>query len=139
IRQRTGGQEAALDAMPTAMNNDISARIIIGGRVSGYAGRRPGILHEALLALQKDHSLFPLGGFGGAARDAAIALGLLSRDDALEHEETGPGYNETIDAIARHARQFRESAQAADAWSDLVAASKTGDPETASNHVIRVL
>ena len=137
--RRSGGRDMDLDAMREAMEESTTARVIIGGRVTGYSGSKPGILQETLLALEKKHAVFPLGGFGGASRDAAIALGLLSRDDALDHEETGPGYNETIDAIARHARQFRESAQTAGAWSDLVVASKTEDPETASNHVIRVL
>ena len=79
----------------------MTARITIGGRVTGYGGGRPAS-SEALLALEKNHSVFTLGGFGGASRDAAIALELLSHDDALEHKETGPGYIETISAIAKH-------------------------------------
>ena len=139
LPRRSGGQAPDLDAMRIAMEDDVTARIIIGGQVTGYAGNRPGILHEALLALERNHPVFPLGGFGGAARDAAIALGLLSSDDALERTATGAGYRETLEAIGKFAAGFRERAQAIGAWEDLVAAAGAEDPETASIHVMRVL
>ena len=105
----SSGPGADLDVMRLAMEEDVTARIIIGGRVTGYEGSRPGVLHEALLALQKNHALFPLGGFGGAARDAAVALGLLTATDALKHPETGPGYEKTIEEIGRFAGRYREA------------------------------
>jgi hypothetical protein len=128
----SAGPAEDLDAMRVAMEDDVTARIIIGGRVIGYAGTRPGILQEALLALQKNHALFPLGGFGGAARDAAIALGLLAPADALRHRETGPGYEETIKEISRFAGRYREAAQASDSWTDLMTGARAEDPEDAS-------
>jgi hypothetical protein len=138
-RPQSGGRAVDLDAMREVMEDAVTARITIGGRVTGYGGSKPGVLQEALLALEKNHSVFTLGGFGGASRDAAIALGLVSHDDALEHKETGPGYIETISAIAKHVGKFQESAKATGAWDDLVAASKAEDPETASTQVIRAL
>jgi len=135
----SGGPVADLDIMREVMEDAVTARIVVGGRVAGYSGRKPGIPQEALLALEKGHAVIPLGGFGGAARDVAIALGLMSRDQRLERTETGPGYQETLAAIAAHARAFRDRAQASGAWDDLVAASGAEDPETASIHVMRVL
>ena len=135
--RESGGRVVDLDAMREAMEDAATARIIIGGRVTGYAGSRPGILQEALLALEKKHAVFPLGGFGGAARDVAIALGLMSPGDALEHKETGPGYQEMVAAVAQHAGRFRD--EAAGAWDDLAAASRAEDPEAASTHVMRAL
>ena len=137
--RQSGGQIVDLNVMREVMEDAVTARIIIGGRVAGYGGNRPGILQETLLALERSHPVFPLGGFGGAARDVAIALGLMSDGDALAHEGTGPAYQETIEAIAGHAGAYRQRAQAAGAWDDLVAASKAEDPETASTHVMRAL
>jgi hypothetical protein len=99
----------------------------------------PGILQETLLALQKGHPVYVLGGFGGAARDAAIALGLLQASDALAHDKVGPGYQESIEAIGAFADRYRGAAQAAGSWDDLVAASKAEDPEQAAKCVMKAL
>jgi hypothetical protein len=135
----SAGPAADLDAMRAAMENDVTARVTIGGRVAGYSGTKPGVLQEALLSLQKNHTLFPLGGFGGAARDAAVALGLLQPMDRLKHPETGPGYQETVSEIGRFAVRYREAAQATDSWTDLMHAARAEDPEDASRNVLRGL
>jgi SLOG cluster2 len=139
VRQRSAGAPTDLDAMRDAMEDEVSARVIIGGRVAGYAGPRPGILHEALLALAKNHALFPLAGFGGAARDAAIALALMPAGEALEHASTGAGYTETLRAIEGFAGKYRDAARASDSWTDLVAVARAEDPEEASRYVLRAL
>lgn len=41
------------------------AHIFIGGRIKGSKGNKPGILEEFLLAKEKEHPIFLLGGFGG--------------------------------------------------------------------------
>jgi hypothetical protein len=128
-----------LDAMRAAMEDAVSARIVIGGRVAGYSGRMPGILQETLLTLQKKHQLFLLGGFGGAARDAAIALGLMSPENAIEHRKVGPAYWETIELIGKFAGELRDEAKNTGAWDDLVGAASAEDPDLASRHVIRGL
>jgi hypothetical protein len=139
LSRGSGGQAMDLDVMRDVMEDAVSARIVIGGRVAGYAGSKPGVLQEVLLALGKKHTLVPLGGFGGAARDAAIALGLMSRDDRLSRTKLGEGYAQTVEEIAMHAAEFRERANAAQAWDDLVAASRAEDAEAASTHVMRAL
>ncbi len=53
------------------------ARVLVGGRKTGFAGRISGVCEEALEAVQADRPLLVLGGFGGAARDVAEALGLV--------------------------------------------------------------
>jgi hypothetical protein len=52
----------------------ISARILLGGKTSDYAGFIPGIFEEALLALEHQCPLYIVGGFGGAAEALAHAL-----------------------------------------------------------------
>lgn len=53
-----------------------SARILLGGKISGYSGFTPGLFEEALIALERKTPLFVLGGFGGAA--SAISEALLA-------------------------------------------------------------
>jgi hypothetical protein len=68
-----------LTAMREMMSTRASARIVMGGRVSDYRGRMPGVTEEAVTSLMRGRPLFILGGFGGAARDLAEALGLVDR------------------------------------------------------------
>ncbi len=56
-----------LTNMRQTMNTDITARIIIGGKTSGYNGMYPGLVEEAYLALQSNKPVYLLGAFGGAA------------------------------------------------------------------------
>ena len=64
----------ALTEMRRRMNRDVHARVVLGGRVSGQAGLFPGVVEEAVLAIEAGVPLFLLGGFGGAA--AAVARGI---------------------------------------------------------------
>ena len=68
-----------LTAMRLAMRKATEARIVLGGRVSGYKGRMPGIAEETLLSLRSHQPVFLLGGFGGCTRDIAETIGLVDR------------------------------------------------------------
>lgn len=65
--QRGGRKDDDGDVMPP-----LDARVVVGGKLTGYSGFMPGILEEAALALEAEVPLFVFGGFGGAA-------GLLGR------------------------------------------------------------
>ncbi len=58
------------------------AHVFIGGRTKGSKGRKPGILEEFLLAKEKGHPVFLLGGFGGETMTAAKLYRQL-REDGL--------------------------------------------------------
>jgi hypothetical protein len=62
----------------------ISARILLGGKTSDYAGFIPGLFEEALLALEHQCPLYIVGGFGGAAE--ALAHALLGSAGTAVHE-----------------------------------------------------
>ncbi|MBF0135450.1 MAG: hypothetical protein H7833_11260 [Magnetococcus sp. DMHC-1] len=64
----------SLTAMRQEMHRTCQARILLGGKLTGYSGRCPGILEEAWLALQAGIPLFVLGGFGGCTARIAQAL-----------------------------------------------------------------
>jgi SLOG cluster2/TIR domain len=63
-----------LTAMREQMAERIDARIILGGKVTGYKGAVPGIVEEAALAIFHHKPLFVLGAFGGCARAVGEAL-----------------------------------------------------------------
>jgi hypothetical protein len=54
-------------AMREAAADDCDARICVGGKVSGFAGRLPGALEEVVLALQRERPVYVLGGYGGVS------------------------------------------------------------------------
>lgn len=51
-----------------------SARVVLGGKRTGFQGRFPGILEEVLVSVEAGKPLYLAGGFGGAAIDAISAL-----------------------------------------------------------------
>lgn len=57
----------SLRAMRQEMESHIDARIILGGRITGFKGYMPGLYEEAIYAVKANHPLFLLGGFGGAS------------------------------------------------------------------------
>lgn len=64
----------SLTLMRSKMNEDISARVLLGGQVTGFKGKYPGLLEEALFALRTGKPLYLVGGFGGCTRAIVEAL-----------------------------------------------------------------
>jgi len=103
----------SLTQMREEMNRDASARIVIGGRLTGFKGRYPGLIEEAYLALRDKKPLFVAGGFGGCTQaiaewiqgnpKKALSFSTQSGYEKLEAfyaAETGSGHcpqNESID------------------------------------------
>jgi hypothetical protein len=50
------------------------ARVLLGGQVSEFKGKYPGLLEEALLALRSGKPVYLIGGFGGCTRSIVDAL-----------------------------------------------------------------
>nr|GEW82230.1 hypothetical protein [Tanacetum cinerariifolium] len=67
-----------------------NARIVLGGKTSGFQGVMPGVAQEALYSLQAGQPLFLLAGFGGCTRDLAEMLGLLPRRNSSPKLEAWP-------------------------------------------------
>jgi hypothetical protein len=64
----------SLTAMRVEMNLKTHARVLLGGQVTGFKGKYPGLLEEALLAMRSDKPLYLVGGFGGCTRAIVDAL-----------------------------------------------------------------
>jgi hypothetical protein len=52
----------------------LSARIMLGGRLTSFSGCVPGPFDEALVSLEKRRPVYVLGGFGGSAETLANAI-----------------------------------------------------------------
>jgi hypothetical protein len=81
----TGMTIAIPDALPEIVPAAV-ARVVLGGKVSGYSGFLPGIFEEALVTLESQRPLYVLGGFGGAAD--VLARALLAAGDERPPEFT---------------------------------------------------
>lgn len=69
----------SLTALRRVLTGACDARIVLGGRTSGFKGLMPGIAEEVLFSVAAMQPLFLLGGFGGCARDIAEDLNLIAR------------------------------------------------------------
>lgn len=79
----------SLAAMREYVTRSTDARIVVGGRMSGYLGRAPGVIEEANASLSRRKPLFVVGGFGGAA--GVIARSLVGGEHD-RHEGRGSPY-----------------------------------------------
>lgn len=77
LKQTPDGRYAlarGLSAMREIIARNTEARVVLGGKLSGFAGLMPGIVEEVLLAIRRRQPLFIAGGFGGAAHLVADAI-----------------------------------------------------------------
>lgn len=100
---------SAFSAAREAMTRISDARIVLGGKMGllndprdAYQGAMPGIVEEALLALAAGLPCVPLGAFGGAARDVAIALDLLDSAKRVPRGEQSPTYAPSLEQVAAY-------------------------------------
>ena len=64
----------SLTLMRQEMSKQTDARVLLGGQVTGFKGRYPGLFEEAILALRSGKPLYVIGGFGGCSRAIVDAL-----------------------------------------------------------------
>jgi hypothetical protein len=65
---------AGLTAMRHRVTEETTARILIGGKRTNFQGAIPGLLEEAISAMDAARPLFLAGGFGGVTHDIAKAF-----------------------------------------------------------------
>ena len=99
---------AALSALRRHLTGRCTARVIVGGKLTGYQGVMPGVVEEALLSLQAQQPLYAAGGFGGAAAAVVRSLGyddLAWAPADLPAGEKTPGAREALDQLTATARE----------------------------------
>ena len=85
----------SLTKMREEMEENVDARIIIGGRLSGFKGKYAGIIEEFLIASANGHPIYLIGGFGGAAK--AIVDLIEKKDvDLRKLAEETPSYSDFV-------------------------------------------
>jgi hypothetical protein len=105
------GPGAALTAMRRYVSESTDARVVVGGKLSGYQGTEPGVIEEARLSATACSQLYVAGGYGGAA--AAI----LSASDASLLEWGPPDFPREVgneDVRAALARYSAVAGRASD-------------------------
>lgn len=63
-----------LTKMREEMEATCDARIFIGGAITKFKGKCPGLLEELLIAIKYNHPVYLVGAFGGITREAIEAL-----------------------------------------------------------------
>ena len=94
-------------AMRRHMTDISHARVLIGGQLSGFKGAMPGIIEEAVYAVEAGQPLYVAAGFGGAAALVAQALGIDDLDWAADGFPKRPHDNridESLDRLRSTAR-----------------------------------
>ena len=69
-------RKKSLTSLRRYMAEYTDGRIFIGGRREGFQGDLPGLVEEAILALEVSQPVYLAGGFGGVTMDIVRALGV---------------------------------------------------------------
>jgi hypothetical protein len=127
---------AALGEMRRAMALACPMRIQFSGRVYGYSGNVPGIFEEAIEQIKAGGLVLPLAAFGGAAREVAVALGLV-KTDRVCYPQYGRNYEESFETLRSLSGAHKENAGRF--WDSLVAASTLSEPHHIVFHLKQLL
>lgn len=88
----------SLTKMRFQMEENVNARILLGGQTHGFKGRYAGILEEFIMAQAKEHPIYLLGGFGGASKAIVdIMEGTLPENFLLKEAEKDSLYTDFLD------------------------------------------
>lgn len=101
IIEDPNGQRRALTGMRRYIQQHTSARVLLGGKRSGFQGEIPGLMEEALLALEAKQPIYLAGGFGGVTADIIRALGVDDGSWLPSDPSAGPRDPRLEDGYAR--------------------------------------
>lgn len=97
----------SLRAMRQEMESHIDARIILGGRITGFKGYMPGLYEEATYAAKANHPLFLLGGFGGAsARLIKLIKGETSSEELFAECCSNHSYQDFVSYLDKEKEEM---------------------------------
>ena len=83
------------------MTHISDARVLVGGQLTGFKGAMPGIIEEAIYAVEARQPLYVIAGFGGAAALVAKALGIDNLQWAADGFPQRPDDKRIDDALDR--------------------------------------
>jgi hypothetical protein len=94
-------RSGALTGMRRYLQRHTSARVLLGGKRSGFQGEIPGLMEEALLAVEAEQPIYLAGGFGGVTADIVSALGVDDGSWLPPDADAGPRDLRWEDGYAR--------------------------------------
>ena len=101
-------RKTSLTAMRCYMARHTDARVFIGGKRQGFQGDLPGVVEEALIALESKQPIYLAGGFGGVTTGIIQALDVddgswlpAMSDGGSQDERTLKGLNMLADFLRR--------------------------------------
>lgn len=106
--QRRYAWARGLTAMRSRITALSQARLVIGGKLAGYAGLVPGVVEEAWLSLMQKKPLYVVGGFGGAARavyDRLLGIERVEFADVWSRQHI-PDYDAALAMYAKYGAEF---------------------------------
>lgn len=100
--------QRSYSAMRRRITDMSHARVLIGGRLTGFKGAMPGVIEEAVYAVEAGKPLFVVAGFGGAAALVAQALDIDDLEWAADDFPKRP-HDHRIDASLDQLRSTARS------------------------------
>lgn len=80
------------------------ARICVGGKLSGYLGKMPGVLEEIIIALEADKPIYLLGAFAGVVGEVCKTIDSGNMSEPLT-EAWQTNYNDGYSDLQEHAKE----------------------------------
>jgi hypothetical protein len=94
-------EKESLTALRRYMTTKTQGRILIGGKRADFQGDWPGVLEEAILAMEAKQPIYVAGGFGGITWDIGRALNLC-QPESLPALPVAPAPDQrAVDGITR--------------------------------------
>lgn len=93
----------SLTSMRRHLTERSDGRIFIGGKRSGFQGHIPGIVEEAMYALDAKQPIYLAGGFGGVTADIARLLGVDGGPwipEYMNDAEIDPRWRKGVESLA---------------------------------------
>lgn len=118
--------------MRTHITELSQARLVIGGKLRGYAGVVPGVIEEAWLSLKQKRPIYVIGGYGGAARAVSDLLQGKARPEFADDwvRTYVPDYDAVRTLYAKHGSDMRSLAQMG---ADIMACAQAGLAQALNN------
>lgn len=92
-------EKKSLTAARQAIAAAVDGQAVLGGKREGFRGRMPGVIEETILTMRAGKPVFIAGGFGGAASDVAVALGLDPQNWLRHESQSDPHLAELLAAV----------------------------------------
>lgn len=82
-----------LTKMRVEMTGIMDIKVIAGGKTENFAGKYPGVLEEAYLALENEIPIYLIGGFGGVAKKIVDLLSdNIPKEFCVEHQSKNSSF-----------------------------------------------